>query len=69
MKSCCDEYCSTHGCNQGRECPARKKRIEDVKRLLDEADDIRPGWGDLAAVIGCVLLVLAIVHSMAGVLL
>ena len=24
MKSCCDEYCSTHGCNQGRECPVRK---------------------------------------------
>lgn len=24
MKSCCDEYCSTHGCNQGRDCPVRK---------------------------------------------
>lgn len=27
MKSCCDEYCSTHGCNQGRDCPARVARI------------------------------------------
>lgn len=26
MKSCCDEYCSTHGCNQGRDCPVRKCR-------------------------------------------
>ena len=22
----CDEYCCTHGCNQGRDCPARKER-------------------------------------------
>ena len=65
----CDEHCTNRGCNQGRDCPARKKRIEHAKRLLDEADDIRLGWGDLALVIGCVLLVLAIVHSMAGVLL
>lgn len=27
MKSCCDEYCSTHGCNQGRDCPVRVARI------------------------------------------
>lgn len=24
MKSCCDEYCANYGCNQGRDCPARK---------------------------------------------
>jgi len=24
MKSCCDEYCSNFGCNQGRSCPARQ---------------------------------------------
>lgn len=23
MKSCCDTYCANHGCNQGRDCPAR----------------------------------------------
>lgn len=27
MRSCCDEYCSTHGCNQGRDCPVRVARI------------------------------------------
>lgn len=21
--NCCDEYCSSYGCNQGRDCPAR----------------------------------------------
>lgn len=65
----CDEYCANHGCNQGRDCPVRKQRIEHVKRLLDEDDDLRSGWGDLAAVIGGILLVLAIVYSMAGALL
>ena len=35
MKSCCDEYCSNHGCNQGRDCPVRIKRIAEAKRLLD----------------------------------
>lgn len=29
MKSCCDEYCSTHGCNQGRNCPVRESRVTD----------------------------------------
>jgi hypothetical protein len=24
MKSCCDEYCSNYGCNQGRDCPVRE---------------------------------------------
>jgi hypothetical protein len=35
MKSCCDEYCSTHGCSQGRNCPVRIKRVEQAKRELD----------------------------------
>lgn len=25
--SCCDEMCSSHGCNQGRNCPARKRQV------------------------------------------
>lgn len=32
MKSCCDEYCSTHGCNQGRDCPARKTRLPGYRQ-------------------------------------
>jgi hypothetical protein len=27
IKSCCDEYCSTHGCNQGRNCPVRVAKV------------------------------------------
>lgn len=27
MKSCCDEYCSNYGCNQGRDCPARVAKV------------------------------------------
>lgn len=25
--NCCDEYCSTHGCNQGRDCPVRVAKV------------------------------------------
>ncbi len=32
MKSCCDEYCSTHGCNQGRNCPVRKTRLPGYRQ-------------------------------------
>ena len=27
MKNCCDTYCANHGCNQGRNCPARVASI------------------------------------------
>ena len=26
--SCCDEYCSNYGCNQGRDCPARFAKVK-----------------------------------------
>lgn len=35
MKTCCDEYCSTHGCNQGRDCPARVAKIGQRIPTLD----------------------------------
>lgn len=38
MRSCCDEYCSTHGCNQGRDCPVRIERIREAKRRLDAGE-------------------------------
>jgi hypothetical protein len=25
--SCCDEYCTNYGCNQGRNCPARVANV------------------------------------------
>jgi glutaredoxin 3 len=28
--SCCDEYCSNYGCNQGRDCPVRKTRHMNI---------------------------------------
>lgn len=40
-KSCCDEYCSTHGCNQGRNCPVRIERIRRAKDRLDNIEPIR----------------------------
>lgn len=30
----CDEYCCNHGCNQGRNCPARKTPA--AQRAIDE---------------------------------
>lgn len=36
--NCCDEYCSTHGCNQGRNCPVRIKRIAEAKATLERAE-------------------------------
>lgn len=29
--NCCDEYCSNHGCNQGRDCPVRMQRAKVAK--------------------------------------
>ena len=30
----CDDYCCNHGCNQGRNCPARK--TTSAQRAIDE---------------------------------
>ncbi len=30
----CDDYCCNHGCNQGRDCPARKTPA--TQRAIDE---------------------------------
>ena len=30
----CDDYCCNHGCNQGRDCPARKTQAS--QRAIDE---------------------------------
>jgi hypothetical protein len=43
MKSCCDEYCANHGCNQGRNCPVRIERIREAKKRLDRAESWRVG--------------------------
>lgn len=33
--SCCDEYCSNYGCNQGRDCPVRVATYRPVMRAAD----------------------------------
>lgn len=30
--SCCDEYCSNYGCNQGRDCPVRVAKVARIGR-------------------------------------
>ncbi len=34
----CDDYCCNHGCNQGRNCPARKTPAKATERAIDELD-------------------------------
>lgn len=38
----CDEYCCNHGCNQGRDCPARVAKIGQRSRAYDYVPE--PGW-------------------------
>lgn len=30
--NCCDEYCSSYGCNQGRDCPVRAAKVARIGR-------------------------------------
>lgn len=63
MKSCCDEYCSTHGCNQGRDCPVR---IERIRRAKEELDREAGGWDRFDRIIEvavCLLTALIVVGS------
>jgi hypothetical protein len=32
----CDDYCCNHGCNQGRDCPARKAPFVQYKTHFNE---------------------------------
>ena len=32
----CDDYCCNHGCNQGRNCPARKTPAKATERAIEE---------------------------------
>ena len=32
----CDDYCCNHGCNQGRNCVARKTPAKSTERAIDE---------------------------------
>ena len=51
MKSCCDEMCSSNGCNQGRNCPARE--------VPSEMEDAQPAPFELIGdfvIAGCIAI-------------
>ena len=37
--SCCDEHCANHGCNQGRDCPAR---VAPIGKRYHGQDELPP---------------------------
>ena len=63
----CDDYCCNHGCNQGRNCPARKtpatQRAIDEQAKTDRQGDnqINEGssWNlvDLVVIVGAVVII------------
>ena len=65
----CDDYCCNHGCNQGRNCPARKTPAKATERAIDEqAKTDRQGdnqvnedssWNliDLVVIVGAVAII------------
>lgn len=63
----CDDYCCNHGCNQGRDCPARKtpatQRAIDEQAKTDRHGDnqINEGssWNliDLVVIVGAVAII------------
>lgn len=60
MKSCCDEYCANHGCNQGRNCPVRIERVKQAKQQLD--DDITTPWWVVVPVLAALLALIVDLH-------
>lgn len=53
--NCCDEYCSTYGCNQGRDCPVR---VAKVGRKMAAAEPLPPSiWRYQLKRLGCWMLV------------
>lgn len=53
MKSCCDEYCSTHGCNQGRDCPVRAAKVASIGRKHPASEPLPPtAWREQLRALG-----------------
>ena len=64
----CDDYCCNHGCNQGRNCPARKTPA--TQRAIDEqaktdrqaaccTEQASSSWNlvDLVIIVGAVAII------------
>lgn len=73
MNSCCDESCASHGCNQGRDCPARKAAVvAKVGQRIPAAAPLPPTRDHLRAMarwalVSCVaMLAAAFIVVMAG---
>ena len=51
----CDDYCCNHGCNQGRNCPARKTPA--TQRAIDEQASSSWNLVDLVVIVGAVAII------------
>ena len=51
----CDDYCCNHGCNQGRNCPARKTPA--TQRAIDEQASSSWNLIDLVVIVGAVAII------------
>lgn len=47
----CDDYCCNHGCNQGRNCPARKKPAKSTERAAQFQADTDELDGDIGEIV------------------
>lgn len=56
----CDDYCCNHGCNQGRNCPARKTPAKSTERAdqfqADTDRQVANGHADDTGDIGEIVL-------------
>lgn len=46
----CDDYCCNYGCNQGRNCPARKKPAKSTERAAQfqaDTDELDSDIGEI----------------------
>ena len=51
----CDDYCCNHGCNQGRDCPARKTPATQL--AIDEQASSSWNLVDLVIIVGAVAII------------
>ena len=60
----CDDYCCNHGCNQGRDCPARKtpatQRAIDEQAKTDRHGDNQINEGSSWNLVDLVVIVAAV---------
>lgn len=68
METSCDEYCANYGCNQGRDCPARKcPNCQDASGLkcTCHSDRFKTALAWILSVFTAVILVVLTIRSCA----